>query len=136
MKPWESLTQLEQYECIYSDMHKSAFNCRPRNDTSSWTAKMFEAEFELLADVIQANSVEREREEKISVDNFKNSILKLISIGAENERAALLQMVGNEELHYPQDVEHWVWKQGILYTEYGEKIVEELCEMLFEKEGE
>ena len=37
MKLWNEMTLLEQYICIYSDMHKDAYGFRPRNDISEWT---------------------------------------------------------------------------------------------------
>jgi hypothetical protein len=135
MKPWDLLSKLEQYSCIYSDMHKDAYGFRPRCDTSSWTAENFEAEFAVMADVIRANEVENERVEKTNIENFKTSVLKFMAWGAKNERTALLWMVGDENLQSPQEVEHWVWKQGFLFSEYGEKVVNELCEMLFEEEN-
>ena len=42
------MSLLEQYACIYSDMHKDAFGFRPRNDVSEWTEDDFRKEFEIL----------------------------------------------------------------------------------------
>ena len=42
------MSLLEQYACIYSDMHKDAFGFRPRNDVSEWTEDDFRNEFEIL----------------------------------------------------------------------------------------
>ena len=48
MKLWNEMSLLEQYACIYSDMHKDAFGFRPRNDVSEWTEDDFRNEFEIL----------------------------------------------------------------------------------------
>ena len=48
MKLWNDMSLLEQYACIYSDMHKDAFGFRPRNDISEWTEDDFRNEFEIL----------------------------------------------------------------------------------------
>ena len=48
MKLWNEMSLLEQYACIYSDMHKDAFGFRPRNDISEWTEDDFRKEFEIL----------------------------------------------------------------------------------------
>ena len=48
MKLWNEMSLLEQYACIYSDMHKDAFGFRPRNDISEWTEDDFRNEFEIL----------------------------------------------------------------------------------------
>lgn len=135
MKSWNQLTKLDQYSCIYSDMHKDAYGYRPRIDTSSWTLEMFEDHFEVLAGVIEANAIETEKEETLAVDNFKTLILKTQAAGAEDELTALRWLIKEECLQYPQDVEHWVWKQGFLFTDYGKRIVNVICEMLFQKEG-
>jgi hypothetical protein len=48
MKLWNEMSLIEQYACIYSDMHKDAFGFRPRNDVSEWTEDDFRKEFEIL----------------------------------------------------------------------------------------
>ena len=48
MKLWNEMSLIEQYACIYSDMHKDAFGFRPRNDISEWTEDDFRNEFEIL----------------------------------------------------------------------------------------
>lgn len=48
MKLWNEMSLIEQYACIYSDMHKDAFGFRPRNDISEWTEDDFRKEFEIL----------------------------------------------------------------------------------------
>ena len=48
MKLWNEMSLIEQYACIYSDMHKDAFGFRPRNDVSEWTEDDFRNEFEIL----------------------------------------------------------------------------------------
>jgi hypothetical protein len=48
MKLWNEMSLLEQYTCIYSDMHKDAYGFRPRNDISEWTEDDFRKEFEIL----------------------------------------------------------------------------------------
>lgn len=48
MKLWNDMSLIEQYACIYSDMHKDAFGFRPRNDISEWTEDDFRKEFEIL----------------------------------------------------------------------------------------
>jgi hypothetical protein len=42
-----------------------------------------------------------------------------------DERTALIFMTSQLE-HNAQDIEHWVWQQGILFTARGKQIVEML----------
>ena len=51
----------------------------------------------------------------------------MIEAGAGNRITALRWMTSTETFYLEQDVEHWVWNQGILFTDYGRELVKELC---------
>ena len=53
MKTWDEMSLLEQYSCIYSDMHKDAYGFRPVNDISDWNEIRFLAEFDIMRKAIQ-----------------------------------------------------------------------------------
>lgn len=55
MKLWNEMSLIEQYACIYSDMHKDAFGFRPTNDISEWTEDDFRKEFAILEKCIVEN---------------------------------------------------------------------------------
>jgi len=50
----------------------------------------------------------------------------VIEAGAGNRINALRWMTSTETFYHSQDVERWVWKQGILFTDYGRELVKEL----------
>jgi len=43
-------------------------------------------------------------------------------------------MTSGEDFYHEQDVEHWVWNQGILFTDEGRQLVKDLMNIVtFEK---
>ena len=58
----------------------------------------------------------------------------LIELGAGNYTNALLWIVSSETFYHEQDVEHFVWEQGILFTDYGKQLVKDLCKIVEYKE--
>ncbi len=91
-KSWEELTQLEQARELYWDMYKDAYGVRPRGvDTSHWTLKDFEAEFEGLGVAIEAEEKIRIAAEQHAIFSFEKRIDDLIFSGAKDRATAMLQ---------------------------------------------
>ena len=89
LKSWEELSELEQAQEIYSDMHKDAYGFRPRFDYSTWTLDKFNAQFETMGRIIEAdNKVEKENQEK-SAHDFEMRVLSLLQTGAKDREMAL-----------------------------------------------
>ena len=89
-KSWEEMTTLEQYACQYWDMHKDAYNVRPRCiDTTQWTEADFEAEFVVLAKTIDANYQEQLVQEEKATHDFEMRVLSLLQTGAKDREMAL-----------------------------------------------
>ena len=88
-KSWEELSELEQAQEIYSDMHKDAYGFRPRFDYSGWTLDKFNSQFELMGQIIKAdNKVEKENQEK-SAHDFEMRVLSLLQTGAKDRAMAI-----------------------------------------------
>ena len=86
---WEELSELEQAQEIYSDMHKDAYGFRPRFDYSGWTLDKFNSQFELMGQIIEAdNKVEKENQEK-SAHDFEMRVLSLLQTGAKDRAMAV-----------------------------------------------
>ena len=89
LKSWEELSELEQAQEIYSDMHKDAYGFRPRFDYSTWTLDKFNSQFELMGQIIEAdNKVEKENQEK-SAHDFEMRVLSLLQTGAKDRAMAV-----------------------------------------------
>ena len=89
-KSWEEMSDLEQAQSTYSDMHKDAYGFRPRGiDTSSWTEEQFEAEFVSLSETIDANYKQQLAQEAVAQHDFEMRVLSLLQTGAKDREMAL-----------------------------------------------
>jgi hypothetical protein len=90
MLSWNEMSPLEQAQCQYWDMYKDAYGSRPRGiDTSAWTLADFEAEFEILANVIQREEAQRAIDEKEASIRFEAQLSSLMASGARTREQAI-----------------------------------------------
>ena len=52
-----------------------------------------------------------------------------IALGARDRQTALRWISAEDIDKGDMDVEHWVWQQGILFTDDGRKVMQELQEI-------
>jgi hypothetical protein len=118
----ESLSKREALLQIYSDYHKDAYGFRPRYDYYSYSLEQLEADFARFAQMISEAAEAEARDERAAVAAFQAAIQNTIQIGAGDEETALrwLASAGVEECG--PDWEHYLWKMGILHTEYGREL--------------
>ena len=119
-----------------SDAHKDAYGFRPRGyDFDRMTMdQLKEWADELSAEV--AREIEREDARKAdAVAEFKALVQSTIEMGAGDEETAIRWLTSDEEFYHEQDVEHWVYNQGILFTDYGRELVAQLNSTVSFKEA-
>jgi len=118
-------------ETIFSDLHKDAYGFRPRghNFYTATPAKKQEIWDATILDMEAAQEAEIAREKECEKE-FKNQISKVIQAGAGNRINALRWMTSTEIFYSQQCVEHFVWNQGILFTDYGRALSKELMEIV------
>ena len=116
---------------IFSDLHKDAYGFRPRGHEyyEATPARKQEIWVRVCEDLETAQDEEARREQE-AVAEFKAQITKVIEAGAGNRITALRWMTSTETFYHNQCVEHWVWKQGILFTDYGRELVKELMDIV------
>ena len=116
-----------------SDLHKDAYGFRPsayfmaewdactRDDKQSiWDG--------LLVDLEQ--SIDREKQEAAyCVAAFEKMVATSIALGARDRQTALRWISAEDIDKGDMDVEHWVWQHGILFTDNGRKVMQELQEI-------
>jgi hypothetical protein len=56
-------------------------------------------------------------------------------MGASDEETAIRWLTADEEFYHSQDVEHWIYNQGILFTDYGRELVKKLDNTVSYKEA-
>ena len=123
-------------ENLFSDFHKDAYGFRPR-DHRFYDATP--AEKQVIWDDVgrafdHANAKERRIKREMQM-NFEMEVQSFIKMGASNRETALRWMTDDRTFYTRQDVEGWVYNRGILFTDYGRKLVKELMDIVkFESE--
>ena len=117
-------------DCI-SDLHKEVYGYRPRGALmDEWNERTLRQKQELwnaLCDELEANTIFEKQQAENAVAKFEARVQDVIELGAGNYTNALLWIVGTETFYHTQDVEHFVWEQGILFTDYGKQLVKDLA---------
>jgi hypothetical protein len=122
---------------IFSDLHKDAYGFRPRGhhfyDETTTDAERQQI-WDYLCQVVEDNiAAEREHEAR-ALRDFEADVTNTIELGAGDRETALRWMTSGEDFYHEQDVEHWVWNQGILFTDEGRQLVKDLMNIVtFEK---
>ena len=116
-----------------SDLHKDAYGFRPsvyymvQWDKAS-PARKQEIWDGLLVDLDE--SIDREKQEAAyCVEAFEKMVAASIALGARDRQTALRWISAEDIDKGDMDVEHWVWQQGILFTDDGRKVMQELQEI-------
>ena len=123
---------------VISDLHKDAYGFRPSqrffDDWSTYTPAEKQECWDIMCRDMEQAWAEEKVQEAADVAKFEDRVQDVISIGAGNRTTALEWIVGQETFYHSQDVEHFVWQQGILFTDYGKKLIKEIAAIVNYKE--
>ena len=118
----------------FSDLHKDVYGFRPRgslmDDWNDRTPRQKQELWNALCDELEANTIFEKQQAENAVAKFEARVKDVIELGAGNRTNALLWMTSSEKFFHSQSVEHFVWEQGILFTDYGRQLVKDLCEIV------
>lgn len=118
---------------LFSDFHKDAYGFRPRmNDTfyhshdrekqAIWNTTQIDLDRREEAEINAADAaIETFKFEMFSRENF--------DVDGKTTEEILAQMVDLDTLENTQDIEHWVWNKGFLFTCFGKDLIKTLTEM-------
>ena len=118
-------------EELFSDFHKDTYGFRPRGH--EFYDATPERKQEIWDNVEQDFLQEMVREEKAkaeALERFNALLEKFMTYGAADRTTALRWMTEPSRFYEVQDVEHFVWNQGILFTDEGRALVKELVEIV------
>jgi len=119
---------------LISDLHKDALGFRPIEAFwEGWTQSdddKKQAIWDGLCREMDRRQEEEARNEAYLLAKFKEEVQSCIELGAGDRQTALRWMTQDETFYHSQDIEHWVWKQGILFTDYGRELVKELISIV------
>ena len=127
-------------ENTISDLYKDARGFRPGEYwLNQWNASTEEEKQTTWDSLIVEleEEIERVRQmEEAAIKDFESAINLNVALGAADRKTALRWMTSEEEFYNDQCVEHWVWNQNILFTDYGRDLVKELKSIVTFKEYE
>jgi len=119
-------TRREELLSMVSDVYKDAHGIRPRG--FNWDAYS-DDELDTFVDECITTANENADAEAIWAEEqvivFKQLVEDTIAHGAGDRATALRWLFEGSELD-AYDIEHFVWQQNILYTDYGRSLKEEL----------
>jgi hypothetical protein len=119
LKSWKEMSKLEQAQSTYWEMYKDAYGVRPRGvDTSSWTLANFEAEFQLLGEIIEQEEVALKEAQARAVVEFEDRVANLMHTGTNRERVIAWLM---EAERANGDYEYFAYTQGLPYQYFAAK---------------
>ena len=120
----------EMQDMCFSDFYKDTYGVRPRD--AAWeyyeglSAEEFNKDIEYMISKIEADTLAEAQAQEEAVQTFKQTVQKTIELGAGDEETALRWMTQGQTFYNGQCVEHYVWEQGILFTDYGRELVDKL----------
>jgi hypothetical protein len=125
-------------EELFSDFHKDAYGFRPRGHRFYDATPAEKQEiWDATCRAMKRRQAEEEEMEAQAVIDFEKEVQSYIELGAGDRQTALRWMTQNVKFYHLQSIEHWVWEQGILFTDEGRKLVEELKTIIkYEEEDE
>ena len=114
---------------LVSDLHKDAFGYRPSADfMDMWNNGLSDegrqAEWDYMIKALNASMEEEKIREQYDLESFETSLKLIMDTHSIDEETALRWMTQIERMENSQDIEHFVWGLGILFTERGKQIVE------------
>lgn len=123
---------------LISDFHKDVYGYRPResfwNEWETLTPTQKQTIWDEYDRVSELQVIEAKAQEERDVAKFEDRVQDVINIGAEDRKTALKWIADSETFYHGQDVEHFVWQQGILFTGYGKQLIKDLFEVVKYKE--
>jgi len=111
--------------------YKDAYGVKGRHyDFDSMSMDELRAEAERISQAARETYEREQKDARRAVEEFEHQIAKIICYGAGDRTTALRWMTRDEKFWHSQDVEHWVWTQGILFTDEGQALVKELMDIV------
>jgi protein subunit release factor A len=113
-----------------SDLYKDVYGCRPRTHCfEQWSTKELNDFVDQLEKLLKEQQEEEKLQEERDVIEFKEELDKFMELAPDRKTALqwLLQpkISEDQEEIYQDDIEGFLWSEGILFTDYGKQILVE-----------
>ena len=120
-------TEREELVTYIYEGYKDAFGVKGRHyNFDAMSMDDLRDEADRINRAIEETIAQEKAAEAQALEEFEHLIAETIRYGAGDRETALRWMTQDEEFYHTQDVEHWVWKHGILFTDEGRQLVKEL----------
>ena len=119
-------------EELFSDFHKDIYGFRPSGYDEFYdaTPERKQAIWDQMEQNFLQEMVREEKAKAEALERFNALLEKFMTYGAADRTTALRWMTEPSRFYEVQDVEHFVWNQGILFTDEGRALVKELVEIV------
>lgn len=122
----------------FSDLHKDVHGFRPSaifmKNVKNFSDQERDDLWEALCVQLEENTKVEVAQAELDAAKFEARVLDVIDLGAGDRETALQWITSQETFYHIQDVEHFVWEQGVLFTDYGKQLVKDLAEIVEYKE--
>ena len=90
-RTWEQLSETEQYQSIFSDIHKDVYGYRPRwQSTEQWNSlEWLKEQVAELEDALLRQEEEKVSEEAAAIEAFEARVLGTRAAGAPDRETAI-----------------------------------------------
>lgn len=123
---------------IFSDLHKDVYGFRPSaifmKNVKNFSDQERDDLWESLCVQLEENTKVEVAQAELDAAKFEARVLDVIDLGADDRETALRWITSQETFYHSQCVEHFVWEQGILFTDYGKGLLKELLNIVEYKE--
>jgi hypothetical protein len=119
---------MQNLMAIYSDVYKDVNGFRPRNNFSEFSREKLISELNSLSDELEVVLEEDKAREAAYLTNWDSEVSKVMEY-APDRASALRWLTDQEDFANSQDVEHFVYNLGFLFTDEGKALVKELCDL-------
>ena len=114
-----------------SDFYKDANGVRPALCRyREMTNLQLEAEIEKLGHEVEAAIAQDQQRDLRAVADFQARIQRTVDSGAGDDITALRWPIQPETFYSAQCIDHFLWSQGILFTDYGRSLATQIQEIL------
>ena len=118
-------------EELFSDFHKDTYGFRPRNhEFYEATPERKQEIWDNMGQDFLQEMTREEQEKAVALERFNALLEKFMTYGDTDRTTALRWMTQDNKFYDEQSVEHWVWNQGILFTDEGRALVKELMDIV------
>jgi len=114
---WDELSELEQLQTLYSDLHKDVCGFRPRGGApEEWNSvEWLKVEMNNLETSLKMQEAQEAADQKVAIEKFEQKVNEVLKAGAKDRPTALLKIFENEDVYVQNDLDYYCFLNGLPY---------------------